>query len=71
MIQTLRRVECDQCGAAGPEALASENPREIASDFGWVELGHVGDLCPDCQSKQAAKLRVLATSTAKANAQDE
>jgi len=39
---------CDECGAAGPETLESEDPRELAKQEGWSYDNKRGDLCHTC-----------------------
>ena len=52
MVETVMRLVCDRCGAAGPTALESENPADLARAEGW-EVNKVDeDLCPKCKDKK-------------------
>ena len=52
MIETIKRIVCDQCGAAGPEALESEDPAVLAEREGWQVNGD-DDRCPTCAALRA------------------
>lgn len=53
MVEITKRVVCDWCLKPGPNALESEDPRELAKAEGWAvgENGEDGDVCPDCLKK--------------------
>jgi len=49
MIEITKRIVCDCCGAQGPEALESEDPKILAEAEGW-DCGDE-DRCPACAAK--------------------
>jgi hypothetical protein len=54
MIETVRRCVCDWCLSAGPAALESEDPAELARAEGWHvvtvtdDANEEGAVCPNC-----------------------
>ncbi len=62
MIETVKRVVCDHCGASSTAALESEDPITVAREDGWAVCSDLGggvgvfryeggkDLCPGCQA---------------------